>query len=623
VTGPVRNMLERLGAESEAAREREAIKRSIKEQIAADRRSPRSPSKSAAANNPGANPLISGRAMELPLMHQDGAGVGGMPRSSSSEPASKEAPTQSPQVGSTGVLQGDRARTTKQAALRSEPTVAELIAKGQGRPIRSVPSQDAPVLGASITESVGASLEGKASANIEAPSKSSQAQNKVVSPAPVSVQPPTPDMKQQDASSAIKGIGQVSGEKQQLASTSQNLPASSDPISASKIIISQTASERSQALHSVGAPSGQEPSGNALRKPSGTNTSLSSNVLSPIHGQEVARAVHEPPAPVHRTDLGGLADSPASIIITSGTSLTSTSMPGEETESVGIKSSSLPNEPAVGQTKNTAAGPGKSPAPTPASSAAKASAPNNPRFETGIKPVVAEKPHQPSRPAVDNVPKPENAAPGTKPTRDNSGSAVSKPATAAPAPSAPGQSQRPAAAQTNAKLGQTLAPSRPAQAPAAPSVQPTAPQTGSAKQPATTKVTSAPAAAPEEAPARAPAQAPTPRPEPARPIPRAETSTGKLDGAKAVTEAKAPARPERASVAPKPATAELDPASTPGERSGEGSDAKPAKEKAEIRVGYPLSPVAPKMMEPIRIEGKKPPKKPKPRGKTRDGGPEP
>ncbi|QRM33490.1 MobA/MobL family protein [Microvirga sp. VF16] len=619
VTAPVRNMIERLRAVSEAAREREAVKRSIEEQIAADRRSPRSPSKSAAANSPAANPLTGGPAMQLPLMQQDAGGVGGMPRSGSSRPASKEAPTQSPQVGSTGVLQSDRARTTKQTALGSEPTVAELIAKGQGRPIRSVPSQDASALGASITESVGAPLEGKTSANIEAPSRPTRAQDKVVSPASVFVQPPTSDMKQQDASSDIKGIGQVSGEKQQLALTSQNLPASSDPISAPKIRISQTASERSQALHSVGAPSGQEPSGNALRKPSGTNPSLSSDVLSPIHGQEVVRAVHEPPAPVHRTDLGRLADSPAGIIITSGTS--PTSMPGEETESVGIKSSSLPDEPAVAQTKNTAAGPGKSPAPTPASSAAKAPAPNNPRFEAGIKPVVAENSHQPSRPAVNNVPKPENAAPGTEPARDNSGSAVSKPATAAPAPSAPAQAQRPAAAQTDAKPGQTQAPSRPAQAPAAPSVRPTAPQIGSAKEPATTKVTSAPAAAPEKAPAPAPAQAPTPRTEPARPTPRAETSTGKPDGAKAATEAKAPARPERAFVAPKPSTAELGPARTPGERSGEGSDAKPAKEKAEIRVGNPLSPVTPKQIEPIRVEGTKPPKKPKRRGKGRDEGP--
>jgi hypothetical protein len=281
--------------------------------------------------------------------------------------------------------------------------------------------------------------------------------------------------------------------------------------------------------------------------------------------------------------------------------------------------------PAAAPAKNPATDPVKSPAPTPANSAAKAPAPDNFRTEAGNKPVVAENSRQPSKPTVNNVPKPENAAPGTKPARDNSASAVSKPATAAPAASAPAQAQRPAAAPTDTKPAQTQAPSRPAQAPTAPSVQPTAPQTGSAKEPATAKVTSAPAAAPtpvtEKAPAPAPAQAPAPRPEPTRPAPRAETSAGKPDATKAASEAKAPARPDRASVAPKPSSAESSPARTPGERSGENSAAKPAKDKAEIRVGNPLSPVTPKQMEPIRVEGTKPPKKPKRRGKGRDEGP--
>jgi hypothetical protein len=48
---------------------------------------------------------------------------------------------------------------------------------------------------------------------------------------------------------------------------------------------------------------------------------------------------------------------------------------------------------------------------------------------------------------------------------------------------------------------------------------------------------------------------------------------------------------------------------------------KPAKEEAKIRVGNPISPVASKPIEPIRVEEKKPPKKPKRRGKGRDEGP--
>jgi hypothetical protein len=48
---------------------------------------------------------------------------------------------------------------------------------------------------------------------------------------------------------------------------------------------------------------------------------------------------------------------------------------------------------------------------------------------------------------------------------------------------------------------------------------------------------------------------------------------------------------------------------------------KSAKEEAKIRVGNPISPVASKPIEPIRVEEEKPPKKPKRRGKGRDEGP--
>ena len=70
--------------------------------------------------------------------------------------------------------------------------------------------------------------------------------------------------------------------------------------------------------------------------------------------------------------------------------------------------------PAAAQTKNPAADPVKSPAPTPVNSAPKASAPNSPKSEAATKPVAAENSQQ-AKPTVNNVPKPEHAAPGTKP----------------------------------------------------------------------------------------------------------------------------------------------------------------------------------------------------------------
>jgi hypothetical protein len=274
---------------------------------------------------------------------------------------------------------------------------------------------------------------------------------------------------------------------------------------------------------------------------------------------------------------------------------------------------------AAPQPKDPTAPSVKSPAPASINSAAKAPAPNNPKVEAAAKPIASANSQPPSKPTVNNVPKPENTVPGTKPARDTAGSAALEPATAAPAPSAPPQAQGPAAAPTDTKPAQTPAPSRPVQAPAAPVVGPTAPQSGSTKESATAKVTLAPVAAPEKTPAPAPVQAPAPRPEPARPVPRAEPSAAKPDATTAAPKARAPAQPDRTSVAPKPSTSESGSARTPGERSGENLDAKPAK--AEIRVGNPLSPITPKLMEPIRVEGTKPPKKSKRHDNGRDEGP--
>jgi hypothetical protein len=277
---------------------------------------------------------------------------------------------------------------------------------------------------------------------------------------------------------------------------------------------------------------------------------------------------------------------------------------------------------AAAPMKNSAASPVRSPAQVPVNSAAKAPVPNNPKTEAANKPVVAENSRQPTERVAINVPKPENTAPGTKPARDNAGPAVSKPATTVSAPSAPVAAQRPAAAPTNAIPAQTQSPSSSAQAPATPATRSTAPQGRSTKEPAPAKTTSAPAAAP--APAKAPTQAPvqtTPhRPEPARTGPGPATGTGKPDTAKTASEAMTDARPEKVSVAPKPSTATTGLARIPGERSGENLAVQPAKEEVKIRVGEPISPVASKPIEPIRIEAKKQPKKPKRRIKGRDDG---
>jgi len=268
---------------------------------------------------------------------------------------------------------------------------------------------------------------------------------------------------------------------------------------------------------------------------------------------------------------------------------------------------------AAATAKNIPASPIKSPAP--ANSVPTAPAQNNSRAEAANKPVVTENSGQPLKPTANSAPKPENAALGAKLARDNSGATAAKPAAASPTPS-PAQGQRPAAAPTNAKPAQVQAPSRPSQAPGAPA------QTGSIpKNPATAKVASTPVPAPGKAPTQAPTAAPASRSEPNRVAPRPEIGAGKPDVSKTPAEPGVRAQSERVTVAPKPSPARPGPTRAPGERSGENQAAKPAKEKAEIRVGQPLSPVPTKQIEPIRVEGKKLPKKPKRRGKGRDDGP--
>ena len=222
--------------------------------------------------------------------------------------------------------------------------------------------------------------------------------------------------------------------------------------------------------------------------------------------------------------------------------------------------------PAAGPTKNPAPAPVKSPAPAIAHSTPQASAPN-----TGA---------------------------AIKPTRDHSG-AVDANSSKPSAPPAPRGASIPPAAPVSERPKPSPAPAvstaRPAPAVATPvATPPTAP--AGPKEAA--------AAKPAPAPAAAPAKAPTPRPAPARLA---------AAPAKAAPAAGAGAKPDQASVASIQHGASSAPSKAPA--------TKPTPQKAEIRVGDPLSPVAPKLIEPIRVEGKRLQKKPKRRGKTRDDGP--
>jgi hypothetical protein len=273
---------------------------------------------------------------------------------------------------------------------------------------------------------------------------------------------------------------------------------------------------------------------------------------------------------------------------------------------------------AAPQPRNPAAPSVKSPAPASINSASKAPAPNNPNAEVAAKVVAVGNSQPPSKPTVNNVPKPENAVPGTKPRRDSAGSAVSKPATTVPAPSTPVEPKGPAAAPISSKPAATQSPPRSVQAPVAPIARPAGLQTESPKELATANTASAPA----KAPTQTPVQTPVPRSEPARTATSPATGIGKSDAAKALSEAKAPARPESASVAPTPSPTPSGLARTPGESSGEKPAVKPVKEEVNFRVGEPIWPSIFKPIEPIRVVGKKQqPKKPERRGKGRDEGP--
>lgn len=87
-----------------------------------------------------------------------------------------------------GVLSGGRAKPSDRAAVPGEPTVADLIARGQGGPIRSTPPHSAAVPGAPIMPSPGTPRNGANTAGIMRPAASAP----VMPPTPVSPSVPRP-----------------------------------------------------------------------------------------------------------------------------------------------------------------------------------------------------------------------------------------------------------------------------------------------------------------------------------------------------------------------------------------------------------------------------------------------
>jgi hypothetical protein len=271
--------------------------------------------------------------------------------------------------------------------------------------------------------------------------------------------------------------------------------------------------------------------------------------------------------------------------------------------------------PAATQDKTTAATSAKSPEAKAPVAPQKATATNSSAPPSGNKSAGAVNSQPPVERNVNPAPKTETTAVASKPVREDS-AAVLPGSTKASAPSERSSTNSQAAVPSTDKAT-SVQPPRSEAKPVSATTKDVPPQTESKREAAPTKPAAAQASAQPEAPSSAQAARAEAARLPVAPPPqtdRAPTSdkptptpaaAGKPD--KNPAAAKAPAPIASGSVRP---TGETQPA------------AKPPKEKAEIGVGTPLSPGAPKTMEPIRIEGKKPPKKPKRRGKPRDEGPE-
>jgi hypothetical protein len=264
--------------------------------------------------------------------------------------------------------------------------------------------------------------------------------------------------------------------------------------------------------------------------------------------------------------------------------------------------------PAATQTKPSPATPAKPPEAKPPVAPQKALATNS----SALAPANKQADTVNSRPLVErpvtNASKAEPAAPVSKPAREASSAVPPKPTTASVA------------------KNQTAAPSTTKAAPAQPPCSEAKPvaatPTAAAPQPEPKRDTTPikPSVAQTPAAAKVPSSAQAPRAEATRPPVAPLQQPNRVPAPEMPTQTTAaPGKPEKS---PATATAPAPIAPAPVRAPGETEPAaKRPQEKAEIRVGNPLSPVAPKTMEPIRIEGKKPQKKPKRRGKGRDEGP--
>ncbi|MGF9763910.1 MobA/MobL family protein [Microvirga sp. 0TCS3.31] len=263
--------------------------------------------------------------------------------------------------------------------------------------------------------------------------------------------------------------------------------------------------------------------------------------------------------------------------------------------------------PAATQDKTTAATSAKSPEAKAPVAPQKAPAANGSAPPSGNKSAGAVN----SQPPVErNV----NPASKTAPT-----TAADKPVREAPAAVLPGSTRAPAISVPSSAKGQSAAPSNVKPAP----IQP--PRSEAKPAPAQTKATPPQTDPRKEAAARVPAASKLPncaqaaRAEAARPPIAPQEPANRAPVLEESTSAAAATRETDKSptVANVPAPIAAGPVRTLTESTPGG---KPSKEKAEIRVGDPLFLLVSKTMEPIRIEGKKPQKKPKRRGRGQDDG---
>lgn len=156
-------LIKRLRSESEAAREREAVQASKNGRVAADRSKP-----SAIAGNADIRSVDESRMRPVPAQPITGRSDGES-RPGSSKPSLTGNPVSRPQVDRSDVSSGERVKSTSRTAVRVELTILEMIAKGEGRPIRSTPSHVVAAPRVPITPPLGMPRDRPAPAVIKTP----------------------------------------------------------------------------------------------------------------------------------------------------------------------------------------------------------------------------------------------------------------------------------------------------------------------------------------------------------------------------------------------------------------------------------------------------------------------